>query len=172
MLLIGAHVSVVPNHQVFRVTPIATRANVAHFGTFGYELDLNKLTEEERKQVREQIKFMKKYREVIQFGTFYRLISPFDNANFTAWMVVSEDQKTALVGYYKILNEVNGPYHRVKLCGLNPDMQYTVDGDASHYGDELMNLGLITSDALSGQVEDPNADYGDFDSGLFIFKAI
>ena len=36
---IGAHVSVVPNHQVFRVTPIETRANVAHFGTFGYELD-------------------------------------------------------------------------------------------------------------------------------------
>jgi alpha-galactosidase len=168
---IGAHVSVVPNHQVFRVTPIATRANVAHFGTFGYELDLNKLTEEERKQVREQIKFMKKYREVIQFGTFYRLISPFDNANFTAWMVVSEDQKTALVGYYKILNEVNGPYHRVKLCGLNPDMQYTVDGDASHYGDELMNLGLLTTDGAAGELTPEDRKSVDFDSRIFVLHA-
>ncbi len=168
---IGAHVSVVPNHQVFRVTPIATRANVAHFGTFGYELDLNKLTEEERKQVREQIKFMKKYREVIQFGTFYRLISPFDNANFTAWMVVSEDQKTALVGYYKILNEVNGPYHRVKLCGLNPDMQYTVDGDASHYGDELMNLGLLTTDGAAGELTPEDRKSVDFDSRIFALHA-
>ncbi len=168
---IGAHVSVVPNHQVFRVTPIATRANVAHFGTFGYELDLNKLTEEEREQVREQIKFMKEYREVIQFGTFYRLISPFDNVNFTAWMVVSEDQKTALVGYYKILNEVNGPYHRVKLCGLNPDMQYTVDGGASHYGDELMNLGLLTTDGAAGELTPEDRKSVDFDSRIFVLHA-
>ena len=46
----GSHVSVVPNHQVFRNTPLHTRANVAYFGTFGYELDLNKLTEEEIKE--------------------------------------------------------------------------------------------------------------------------
>ena len=48
----GSHVSVVPNHQVFRNTPLHTRANVAYFGTFGYELDLNKLTEEESKEVK------------------------------------------------------------------------------------------------------------------------
>ena len=89
---IGAHVSAVPNHQVYRDTPIATRANVAHFGTFGYELDLNKLTAEEREQVRQQIAFMKEYREIIQFGDFYRLQSPFDG-NFLAWMVVSPGQK-------------------------------------------------------------------------------
>ena len=82
---IGSHVSVVPNHQVFRVTPLETRANVAHFGTFGYELDLNKLTVDERELVRGQIQFMKQYREIIQFGAFYRLISPFDNSQFTAW---------------------------------------------------------------------------------------
>ena len=57
----GSHVSVVPNHQVFRNTPLHTRANVAYFGTFGYELDLNKLTEEEIKEVKEQITFMKMY---------------------------------------------------------------------------------------------------------------
>ena len=114
---------------------------------------------------------MKEYRELIQFGTFYRLISPFDNANFTAWMVVSEDQKTALVGYYKILNEVNGPYHRVKLCGLNPDMQYTVDGDASHYGDELMNLGLLTTDGAAGELTPEDRKSVDFDSRIFVLHA-
>ncbi|MDO5549389.1 MAG: alpha-galactosidase [Eubacteriales bacterium] len=168
---IGAHVSVSPNHQVYRTTPIETRANVAHFGTFGYELDLNKLTEEEREKVRQQIQFMKDYREVIQFGTFYRLISPFENTNFAAWMVVSEDKKTALVGYYKILNEVNGPYHRVKLCGLDPDAAYCVDGTSSHYGDELMNLGLITTDGAAGE-QSPNYRKSiDFDSRIFVLHA-
>ena len=35
----GAHVSAVPNHQVSRITPLATRAAAAFFGVFGYELD-------------------------------------------------------------------------------------------------------------------------------------
>ena len=35
----GAHVAAVPNHQTGRITPIDTRAAVAFFGVFGYELD-------------------------------------------------------------------------------------------------------------------------------------
>ena len=98
---IGAHVSVIPNHQVFRNTPLHTRANVAYFGAFGYELDLNKLSEEELVQVKEQIQFMKKYRHILQYGMFYRLKSPFEG-NEVVWMVVSEDKKTAIVGWYRI----------------------------------------------------------------------
>ena len=66
-------------------------------GLFGYELDPNRLTEEEKEEVKEQIGFMKKYRRLIQFGTFYRLVSPFEG-NEMAWMVVSEDQRNAMVG--------------------------------------------------------------------------
>lgn len=168
---IGAHVSVAPNHQVFRVTPLETRANVAHFGTFGYELDLNKLTDAERVQVRAQIRFMKQYREVIQFGAFYRLISPFENCRFASWMVVSADKKTALVGYYKMLNEVNGPYHRVKLCGLDPDALYRVDGASLHYGDELMRLGLLTTDGAAGELTPGDRKSMDFDSRIFVLHA-
>ena len=69
-------------------------------GSFGYELDLNKLTEDEREEVKKQIAFMKEYRGLIQFGTFYRLCSPFEG-NITAWMVVSPDKKTAIIGWYK-----------------------------------------------------------------------
>lgn len=166
----GAHVSAVPNHQVYRMTPISTRANVAHFGTFGYELDLNKLTEKERELVREQIKFMKEYREVIQFGDFYRLVSPFDS-NFLCWMVVSHDKKTALVGWYKVLNEVNGPYRRVRLQGLNPEFCYKVDGDKGHFGDELMNAGLVVTDSAAGQCQPFERESCDFDSHIFVLKA-
>ncbi len=167
---IGAHVSAVPNHQVNRITPISTRANVAHFGTFGYELDLNSLTAEERALVREQIAFMKEYREVIQFGEFYRLKSPFDG-NFTAWMVVSPDQKTALVGWYKVLNEVNGPFRRLRLQGLNPAFRYSVDGDSGHFGDELMNAGLVATDSAAGECQPFERKSFDFDSHIFVLKA-
>ena len=166
----GAHVSAVPNHQVNRATPLSTRANVAYFGTFGYELDLNRLTSEEREQVRAQIAFMKEHRDVIQFGDFYRLLSPFQG-NFTAWMAVSPDRRTALVGWYKTLNEVNGPFRRLRLRGLDPALCYTVDGTSAHYGDELMEVGLVTTDSSAGECRDGQRPSRDFDSHIFVLKA-
>ena len=166
----GAHVSAVPNHQVNRATPLSTRANVAYFGTFGYELDLNRLTSEEREQVRAQIAFMKEHRDVIQFGDFYRLLSPFQG-NYTAWMAVSPDRRTALVGWYKTLNEVNGPFRRLRLRGLDPALCYTVDGTSAHYGDELMEVGLVTTDSSAGECRDGQCPSRDFDSHIFVLKA-
>ncbi len=166
----GSHVSVSPNHQVFRYTPLHTRANVAYFGTFGYELDLNKLTPQETEEVKAQIRFMKQYREILQYGTFYRLKSPFEG-NEAAWMCVSEDQKTALIGWYRILNVVNYRYTRLRLEGLNPDYLYRNSRTGiCHYGDELMYAGLITSDETAGQVPPDVTPYTDFDSRIYVLE--
>jgi alpha-galactosidase len=167
----GAHVSAVPNHQVKRITSIDTRANVAYFGNFGYELDLNKLTDNEKIKVKKQVEFYKKYREVIQKGIFHRLISPFDkDANITAWMVVSEDKKIALVGRYKMLNKPNAGYERLKLVGLDNDKKYTINSvESKHYGDELMNIGLIINDEFTGYNEDfSKLCSGDFSSEIYV----
>ena len=168
----GAHVSAVPNHQVFRNTPFNTRANTAFYGAFGYELDLSKLTEDELEQVRQQVTFMKKYRSVFQYGTFYRLSSPFES-NETVWMSVSQDQKTAIVGYYRVLNEVNVGYRRIRLKGLNPDEQYRISMDGRWIeGRELMKAGLVISDYTSGENgEIYNGSNGDFISRLYVLEA-
>ncbi len=170
---IGAHVSASPNHQIMRSTPLYTRANVACFGTFGYELDLNRLTAEEQEEVKRQITFMKKYRSVLQFGSFYRLESPFEG-NVTAWMSVSGDRKTAVVGWYRTLNGINMGYTRVKLRGLEPDSVYRVSEDGvlrgEYYGDELMNVGLVTSDADSGELLPGMRPSCDFDSRIFVLE--
>ncbi|MGM9941934.1 MAG: alpha-galactosidase [Bulleidia sp.] len=167
----GAHVSAVPNHQVFRNTPLNTRANTAFWGAFGYELDLSKLSEAELAEIREQVAFMKKYRHVFQFGTFYRLRSPFES-NETVWMSVSEDQKTAIVGYYRVLNEVNVGYRRIRLQGLNPDLNYHISiSDQTIDGNELMKAGLILTDYTSGENgETYNGENGDFQSRLYVLE--
>ena len=167
---IGSHVSVTPNHQVFRNTPLHTRANVACFGTFGYELDLNQLTKEELEEVKEQIAFFKRYRRVLQFGSFYRLKSPFEG-NETVWMAVSEDQKTAIVGWYRVLNCVNASYTRVRLQGLHPAYRYrNARTGRYHYGDELMHVGLLTSDETAGQVPDGVEPYTDYESRIYVLE--
>ncbi|MBR2591690.1 MAG: alpha-galactosidase, partial [Oscillospiraceae bacterium] len=166
----GSHVSAVPNHQLNRMTSIRTRANVALFGTFGYELDLNTLPEEEIASVREYTQFMKDHRKLIQFGTFYRLQSPFEH-NEAGWMVVSEDRKEAIVGYYRQLARVNAPFTRLVLQGLDPDTAYAVEGEGTFYGDELMNAGLITSDASTCKLGFDGHYDGDFSSSIYLLKA-
>ena len=167
----GSHVSVTPNHQVNRNTPLETRADVAYFGTFGYELDLNRMTDEELNAVKEQVRFMKKYRRLIQYGTFYRLQSPFDN-NVAGWMVVSGDRRQAIAGRYKILNGPNQPFERMYLKGLDADTEYLVNGSETHYGDELMNCGLVTADASAGEAGPGEKMSCDFESELYVIESV
>jgi alpha-galactosidase len=165
---IGAHISAVPNHQLDRITPLQTRGNVAFFGAFGYELDLNKLDEAEILTVKEQISYFKENRKLLQQGIFYRLKSPFEG-NDTAWIVVSEDRSQAIAGYYQGLNKVNAGWLRFKVAGLDSDVLYEVTSfgrTKQAYGDELMNIGL--------QINRNDLDLagGDFASLLFDIKKI
>ena len=162
----GAHVSEVPNQQVGRVTPFETRANVAMFGVFGYELDLSRLREEEAQIVRSQIMFAKRHRRLIMTGDFYRLSSPFQG-NDGAWMVVSEDKREALVGWYRISGIPNGGWIRVKLAGLAPERNYILDSDESvlYGGDELMNVGMVIKER-----ELCNSG-GDYSSRIYFLKS-
>ncbi|MCP8971327.1 alpha-galactosidase [Ectobacillus ponti] len=155
----GSHVSAVPNHQVHRITSMKMRGDVAMSGIFGYELDLTKLTEQEKDEVVQQVAFYKENRRLIQFGDFYRLRSPFDG-NETAWMFVSADKTEALVFYYRVLAEANGPLSVLPLKGLHPEATYVLDG-AAHGGDELMYSGLAI----------PASVHGDFQSVVWKLKA-
>jgi alpha-galactosidase len=138
----GAHVSDVPNHQVNRITSLEMRGHVAMSGNLGYELDLTKMTEEEQQIVVDQVEYYKEIRPLIQFGDFYRLLSPFEG-NYTAWMFVSEDKSEAVFAHFRVLDEANSAFVSVKLQGLDPNKKYMIaELGESYYGDELMNVGI------------------------------
>jgi alpha-galactosidase len=138
----GAHVSVSPNHFGGRTISLKTRGNVAMSGNFGYELDLTKFSEEEKNMVKEQVKLYKELRELIQFGEFYRLLSPFEG-NETAWMFVDEAKKNVFAVYIRVLKETNGPSKKLKLKGLDSDKNYRLLETGEVYGgDELMHAGI------------------------------
>jgi alpha-galactosidase len=139
----SAHVSDVPNHQNGRVTPLSTRGNCAMAGTFGYELDLSKMTDGEKETVRRQVEEYKAIRRTIQFGDLYRLVSPF-TTNSCAYMYVAKNGSEAVVSYFRILGEFAILRGTLRLQGLEPSARYRVDGtDEVYGGDELMNAGLV-----------------------------
>lgn len=138
----GAHVSAVPNHQVHRMTPMEMRGHVAMSGNLGYELDLTLLGEGDKGSVAEQVAAYKGVRPLVQFGKFFRLLSPFER-NTAAWMFVAPDGSEALAAYFRVLAGVNEPLERLTLAGLDAGSDYTIDGlDGVYGGDELMNVGL------------------------------
>ncbi len=168
----GAHISAVPNHQTGRITSLDMRGDVAMFGNLGYELDVTKLTQEEKMAIKEQIVEYKEVRELIQKGEFYRLRSPFAG-NETAWMVVSQDKKEAYIGYYRVLAEPNPGYYRLRLKGLDPEMDYRiVDSEEVHGGDELMYVGFNLPEFFNGITPDAAKMGGDFQSSVWRLKAV
>ncbi len=117
---VGAHVSASPNHQTLRRTPLATRFAVAAFGALGYECDVRDLPSAEKQAIREQIALYKKWREVMQFGDFYRITE----GNLHRWTCVSPDKSRAVVLLLQELTEANVQAHRLQLRGLDPDKTY------------------------------------------------
>ncbi len=119
----GAHVSQAPHQQTLRETPLATRFHAACFGCLGYELDLKYLSPEERKDVADQIAFYKQYRKIFQYGRFFRIRSYKENK--VIWETVSEDQETALTGFFQTLATAAESSDKLKVTDLKKGM-YTV----------------------------------------------
>ncbi len=174
----AAHVSAVPNHQVGRITPLATRAAVAFFGVFGYELDPTVMSAEERVEIADQVSFYKQWRELFQRGRFLRLRSPFEgDRNETAWMTVARDGRSAIVGHYRILSRPNPGPQRLRLRGLDASASYRVSVWPSAEpagaplrstvlgGDELMAAGLVLESNRK------SAEAGDFRARLYVLEA-
>lgn len=140
---VGSHVSAVPNHQTGRITPIHTRGIVAMSGTFGYELDVNQLPEEEREQVKQQIITYKKNYDLIANGDYYRLSNPYTNEDFTAWQFVSSDRRKSLLNVVFHASRPNSNFYRVLLRGLEEKSKYRVNNDGKEYsGEALMYAGI------------------------------
>lgn len=141
-MVMGSHVSAVPNHQVGRVTDIRTRGNVAMSGQFGYELDLNTLTDDEVAEVKKQIKLCKELAPVFHKGDMYRIMSPFEG-NYTVWEFVAKDKETAVVVICSIKGTPSSPIQPILLKGLDKNAVYRERFTGKEYfGDVLMSVGL------------------------------
>ena len=148
----GSHVSVVPNHQTHRVTGLDIRGDVAMSGVFGYELNVQDMTIAEKVTVSEQVAFYKQHRQLLQYGKFHRLVSPFETSH-AAWLFVNPDKSQAIAFYFRKFAESAGPLHTIKFAGLDSEKVYQVNGEASYGGDELMHVGIYLDPFMVGDYQ-------------------
>lgn len=139
----GAHVSQSPHQQTLRRSPLETRFNVSSFGLLGYELDLNHLNLKEKEEVRNQIIWYKKHRNLMQYGRFYRFVKEKDNrVNF---QVAEKDGRSAVLGNFQILQKPSPSFDVLHFKGLIPDQSYHVETVKAHmdidsFGDLLKHV--------------------------------
>ena len=139
---ISAHVSAVPNHQISRTTPFKMRGDIALMGAFGYELDLEKLSEEELLMAKEHVAFYKKYGHVMHKGECYRISSPFDS-DLSVMQFIAPNKNTVIVFIASRQALPNAPFKRILLKGLEPESEYTEeDSGITATGDELCTIGI------------------------------
>lgn len=155
----GAHVSDCPNHITGRTVPFETRGYVALAGTFGYELDVTKIPEEDRKMIPKQVEEYHKYNDLVREGDYYRLESFSKNQKTDAYMVVKKDKSEALVTVIHVFNRPVEGGKKIKLNGLKPDAMYRINDDKRIYsGEELMYIGIHCEAPWAG---------GDFNGKLY-----
>ena len=139
----GAHVSDCPNHTVGRTTPFETRGYVALAGTFGYELDITKISEEDRNMIPKQIAMYHKYNDLVRTGDYYRIANFSDNNCFDSYEVVSKDKSEVLVTCIQVLGRPNYHSRRIKLKGLIENAMYrNEETDEVYSGGALMYAGI------------------------------
>jgi len=155
---VGSHVSASPNHQTGRSCPLKTRAAVAMAGSFGYELDVTKMTDEEKDEALVFTEQYRQYQNLIYNGLYYRLKSPYDNSGITAWQIAAEDGSESLLTVVGTEPQGNPLCVYVRLKGLSADKIYSMNGD-TYTGAALMNAGFKIPPMR-----------GDYPVGLFYFK--
>lgn len=139
---IGAHVSVCPNHTVGRNTPFKTRGDVALCGTFGYELDITKLSKDEKEMMKQQVADYHKYNDLIREGDYYRLVSYSNNKYYDSWIIVNKEKTKALLFDVQVLARPNRKSRNLRLQGLEETRIYTIEG-RRYSGATLMNAGIL-----------------------------
>lgn len=141
---VGSHVSVCPNHQTGRSVSMKTRGIVAMAGTFGYELDITRLSQEEKDMVKIQVEEFKKYYSLIQQGDYYRLTDDGRKSPYVAWEFAAEDGTEALLNVVTLRIRAYAMPYTVRIKGLKPEAVYEVEGTGEKYpGAALMNGGYL-----------------------------
>ena len=169
----GAHVSVCPNHTMGRNTPFATRGMTALAGTFGYELDVTKLSEEDKAAIPKQVKAYHAFHDMIREGDYYRLDSFWENGRFDCFEVVEESKKKALVFFTQVLGEPAMHSRRIKLQGLKENANYKISLIRLDQDQMILDTGRVINGGLlmqaGFQMERP---WGDFQGRLYLLEEV
>lgn len=148
-------------------------------GTFGYELDPGKLSNEDKEEIKKQIATFRKHYDLIQNGKYYRL-SEIKEDYYEAWQFASEDGSEALLNVVVTSPQPNPTLMNIRLKGLEPGAVYEMTDESeeyhveSFYKDTSDNAGrrVFSGDALMNAGYTLPWAFGDYPAYQLHFRKI
>jgi alpha-galactosidase len=147
-VVMGSHVSAVPNHQTGRITTLSARTRAAFAGNLGYELDFTKLTDDEKAAIRTDVAWYKARRTLVQTGLFRRTRTSLEDPNTVAWQIHAADGSEVLLYWFRPRVRANERFPVYRWSGLDPRALYEAfrypseAPEGTFRGDELLARGL------------------------------
>ena len=158
----SCHVTESPNRRAKHLTPFQARADIAHLGATGYELDTTKLTDEELAQIPRQVAAYHADEDLVMDGIVYRTLNPKPGSNHFGMMLVSRDGTKGKLTVMKMQEDFNEPTIRLYPKGLNPDFAYYCpELDVTRQGNSWLNFGIL-----------PAFPEGDFNTLVYHFHKV
>lgn len=130
------------------------RYRVASFGTYGYELDLSKYSNDDKAAFQAYSMQYRKDEALNLSGDLYRLLSP-ETTDYCAYIKVSKDKTRAQLTFLELYASGMVESMTLRLKGLAPEKVYRNEetGEMLH-GATLMNVGIRIGDLYRKKRED------------------
>lgn len=124
-------------------------------GKMGYDIKVNKMTDDELQFSQQAVKNYNRLSSIIWFGDLYRIISPYEENRMVA-MYVNDEKSKAVLFNYNLHTRYKEVFNRVHLQGLDSRKLYRVEeinlmpgvksnlaeSGGTFSGDYLMTMGL------------------------------
>lgn len=169
------HVTAIPNEQVGRSTPLATRFRVAAFGILGYELDLTKLDDAALAAIKNQIAYYHELQPLVLNGDFRLLLPRQSNSqNQVAWLLSDHSRKRLVLGFFRVLADADSrAVQYMKIPVAQPNQRYWVNGHTGPVsGDVLQRVGVRLPIQFNGANRQQAQLIGDYQSALLTFDGV
>jgi alpha-galactosidase len=146
---LASHVSVVPNHNTQRTTPLKFRFDVAMSAKLGMDLQPKDMTADEKDLSKNAIQEYGTFKHIVQDGDLYRLLSPYEN-NRVAFMYTLLNQREALVFSFLKKKEIYGNTQVLFMHGLDPKRNY-VFKEVNKFGQRNSSTAHLNDKSFTGE---------------------
>ncbi|MBE7038722.1 MAG: hypothetical protein E7404_07475 [Ruminococcaceae bacterium] len=138
----GCHISDFYTHFMnSRTSKMKFQAHVGMMGSLAIGKNLNEITEDEKKELKEYTNLYKEIRHIVNHGNLYRIESAFQKP-YAVFEYVTEDKNEAVVFAFSSSLQFAKMPERIFLEGLDEDKMYDVEGYGIKSGKGLMNVGI------------------------------
>ena len=126
---------------------IKFRVDVASIGKLGFDIALEKLSEEEKEFCKQALLNYKSFRNIIWYGDIYRLQNPYENP-IASIQYVDDDKSSSVAFSFLVSDRFQSFYTQFKNLGIARELTNSVENWSYDKLDEVNRIAPIIKEKM------------------------